>query len=159
YACNDYGSLPYVEGANFPITLPAGQVQPTLWPAAMTGAMYPPTYYKNYATEAAASPDSAVINPAKVIQLWNDPNPAQWAGPPQVAPGCAAAPAMTAASTASAWGLIDAAWGLSRVQDCRDGTANCIMFYEDVGRNESMDGVNYAVSPPVAVQNEYYDPV
>jgi prepilin-type processing-associated H-X9-DG protein len=57
------------------------------------------------------------------------------------------------------FGKIDQNYGNARIQDITDGTSVTAMIYEDVGRNEKMDGYNYAVSPAVAVANEYYDPV
>src|SRR5262249_53545913 len=102
-----------------------------LAPGAMTGAQYPDFFYKNYAAEAAACTDSAVINPSKVIHLDNVVN----------------------------FGKIDVNYGLSRIADITDGTSYTGMFYEDVGRNEQMDGFNYATNPATPVANEYYDPV
>jgi prepilin-type processing-associated H-X9-DG protein len=49
------------------------------------------------------------------------------------------------------FGKIDALYGLAKIGDIGDGTANCITFYEDVGRNEQMDGAGAV--------NDYYDPV
>jgi len=45
----------------------------------------------------------------------------------------------------------DPLYGCPKISDCRDGTAVSIMFYEDVGRNDKMDGSGG--SP-----NNYYDP-
>jgi prepilin-type N-terminal cleavage/methylation domain-containing protein/prepilin-type processing-associated H-X9-DG protein len=77
------------------------------------------------------SSSNPVINPNKLIHLDNVAN----------------------------WGKIDQNWGLAKMADLTDGSSNCILFYEDVGRSEAMDGMNYAVSPPAAIANEYYDPV
>jgi prepilin-type processing-associated H-X9-DG protein len=57
------------------------------------------------------------------------------------------------------FGKIDQNYGLAKMGDIKDGTSNTIMFYEDVGRNEKMDGYNYATTTPTAVANEYYDPI
>jgi prepilin-type N-terminal cleavage/methylation domain-containing protein/prepilin-type processing-associated H-X9-DG protein len=46
---------------------------------------------------------------------------------------------------------VDPLWGLCKVGDIRDGTSNSILMYEDVGRNEFMDGDGLV--------NDYYDPV
>src|SRR5262249_42100729 len=51
---------------------------------------------------------------------------------------------------------IDATGGAPKVDDIRDGTSNTIMMYEDVGRNDQMNGVNYDGSP---FANDFYDPV
>src|SRR5262249_27719149 len=91
----------------------------------------PNQYYKNYSTVATACPDSTLINPHKIIHLDNVAN----------------------------FGTIDPNYGLARFGDIKDGTSNSIMFYEDVGRNEQMDGFNYATGTGVAVANEYYDPI
>ncbi|HEV2948787.1 MAG TPA: DUF1559 domain-containing protein [Gemmataceae bacterium] len=69
-----------------------------------------------------------VVNPAKLIHLDNVAN----------------------------FKKIDPNYGLAKFADCKDGTANCIMFYEDVGRSELMTGVNFDGTP---VPNEYYDPI
>ena len=69
-----------------------------------------------------------VVNPAKLIHLDNVTN----------------------------FGKIDPNFGLAKFADCKDGTSNSIMFYEDVGRSELMTGVNYDGTP---VPNEYYDPI
>jgi prepilin-type N-terminal cleavage/methylation domain-containing protein/prepilin-type processing-associated H-X9-DG protein len=102
-----------------------------LTPGAMTGAQYPDFMYKNYGSAAAACPDAAVINPNKVIHLDNVTN----------------------------FGIIDPFYGLGKMADITDGTSYTAMYYEDVGRNEAMDGYNYATSPATPVANEYYDPV
>jgi prepilin-type N-terminal cleavage/methylation domain-containing protein/prepilin-type processing-associated H-X9-DG protein len=57
------------------------------------------------------------------------------------------------------FGKIDQNYGLAKMSDIADGTTYTIMFYEDVGRNEKMDGMNYATNPPTPVANEYYDPI
>lgn len=146
YACADYAPLPYVENAaaaaGDPNAVP-NALSPTgfaipLAPTALTGDQYPQTnpvngqsFYKNYTAQATACPDAAVINPAKVYHLDNVAN----------------------------FGSLDPNFGLSKMSNIADGASNCIMFYEDVGRSEAMDGFNHAVSPAVPVQNEYYDPV
>jgi prepilin-type N-terminal cleavage/methylation domain-containing protein/prepilin-type processing-associated H-X9-DG protein len=140
YACSDYAPLPYVENAVDP-------VNPTnLKPAAMTGKAYPGKYYANYGSAIGSSPDSAVLSSTKAIHLNNAPNPAAGTPEPWVPPN-------------GYFGLIDPNYGLAKFGDIKDGTSNSIMFYEDVGRNEKMDGFNYAVTPAVAVANEYYDPI
>jgi prepilin-type N-terminal cleavage/methylation domain-containing protein/prepilin-type processing-associated H-X9-DG protein len=125
YACADYAPLPYVENAADGIA-PANQVGNStsipLAPAALTGAQYPNSYYKLYAST------NPVINPNKLIHLDNVTN----------------------------FGNIDQGFGLCKISDISDGTSVSIMFYEDVGRNESMTGYNYDGTP---VANEYYDPV
>jgi len=140
YACSDYAPLPYVENAADPV------VQPNLKPAAMTGKAYPQKFYADYRTEAGSCPDSAVIPATKAFHLNNAPNPAAGTPEPWVPP-------------TGYFGQIDPNYGLAKFGDIKDGTSNSIMFYEDVGRNEKMDGFNYAVSPAVAIANEYYDPV
>ena len=52
-------------------------------------------------------------------------------------------------------------YGLPRIADISDGTSNCILLYEDVGRNEQMDGVEPPGSPQAGTfdVNEYYDPL
>ncbi len=49
------------------------------------------------------------------------------------------------------YGNIDALFGMARIADVQDGTAATVMVYEDVGRNEAMDGAGAI--------NDYYDPV
>jgi len=124
YGCTDYAPLPYVENGAWSGG-PANSGNPNLLAGAMTGAMYPASFYKQY---SSANP---VINPNKLIHLDNVAN----------------------------FGKIDASYGLAKMAEISDGASNTIMFYEDVGRNEQMDGYNHAVSPPVAVANEYYDPI
>jgi prepilin-type processing-associated H-X9-DG protein len=87
--------------------------------------------YKNYGAAAASCPDAAVINPNKVIHLDNVTN----------------------------FGKIDPFYGQGRIGDVTDGTTYTAMYYEDVGRNEAMDGFNYATNPATPIANEYYDPV
>jgi prepilin-type N-terminal cleavage/methylation domain-containing protein/prepilin-type processing-associated H-X9-DG protein len=138
YGCLDYAPLPYVENAaNGSNTAGVPNPPIPLAAGAMTGGQYPDVKYRNYAAAAAACSDSPVINPNKVIHLDNVAN----------------------------FGNIDPLYGMSRIEDITDGTSVTAMFYEDVGRNEFMDGYNYATttgpgpngSTPVA--NEYYDPV
>jgi prepilin-type N-terminal cleavage/methylation domain-containing protein/prepilin-type processing-associated H-X9-DG protein len=52
-------------------------------------------------------------------------------------------------------GILDPLYGLAKYEDCRDGTAVTIMFYEDVGRNEFMTGIDSITG--AATANEYYD--
>jgi prepilin-type N-terminal cleavage/methylation domain-containing protein/prepilin-type processing-associated H-X9-DG protein len=54
------------------------------------------------------------------------------------------------------FGNIDQNYGLARMGDISDGTSTTAMFYEDVGRNEQMTGINFDGTP---VANEYYDPI
>ncbi len=139
YGCTDYAPLPYVENAvasptdpnavPYPLS-PTGFAVP-LAPAAMTGGQYPSNLYRNYIAQATSSMDALVINPAKVYHLDNVTN----------------------------FGNIDVNYGLARITDMLDGTSNCIMFYEDVGRNAHMDGYNYGTLPPTPIANEFYDPV
>jgi prepilin-type processing-associated H-X9-DG protein len=117
YACTDYAPVPYVENA-----LGGAPLAPT----ALTGAMYPPHFYKLYASS------DPVVSQSKLIHLN---------------------------ITGTNFGEIDPMYGMSKIGDIRDGTSTCITFYEDVGRNEKMDGYNYATSPPTPIANEYYDPV
>jgi prepilin-type N-terminal cleavage/methylation domain-containing protein/prepilin-type processing-associated H-X9-DG protein len=144
YACTDYAPLPYVEAAAGAPLAPDGTV--SLSPAALTGSQYPSTaqlnfyvFYKGGATAGATGTGwngvmaSAVLKPSKMVQLNNS----------ATAPG-------------GQWGNIDQNYGCAKIEDVRDGTAYSITFYEDVGRNEQMTGVNYN---GVAVQNEYYDPI
>jgi prepilin-type N-terminal cleavage/methylation domain-containing protein/prepilin-type processing-associated H-X9-DG protein len=77
------------------------------------------------------SSSNPVINPAKLVHLDNVTN----------------------------FGKIDNNYGLAKIADIKDGTSTTIMFYEDVGRNEKMDGFNYATNPATPVANEYYDPI
>lgn len=46
---------------------------------------------------------------------------------------------------------IDPMWGMAKMSDLRDGSSNCILAYEDVGRNEYMTGGTS--------NNNYLDPV
>lgn len=59
------------------------------------------------------------------------------------------------ASTGS-FGNIDPFFGLAKIGDVTDGMSNSILFYEDVGRNEQMTGIDPVAGPQA---NEYYDPV
>jgi prepilin-type N-terminal cleavage/methylation domain-containing protein/prepilin-type processing-associated H-X9-DG protein len=131
YACNDYAPLPYVENA---AGIAATNV---ILPAAMTGQQYPDSFYKNYSANATAP-----VSTKKTIHL-NVPgtiNITNSLGNPVTV------------------GQIDSTFGLAKMSDLRDGSTNCILFYEDVGRNETMDG-NDVGGTNTVISNEYYDPV
>jgi prepilin-type processing-associated H-X9-DG protein len=51
--------------------------------------------------------------------------------------------------------IIDLNWAASRISGITDGTSNSILVYEDVGRNEMMDGNPGTMFTP----NNYLDPV
>jgi prepilin-type N-terminal cleavage/methylation domain-containing protein/prepilin-type processing-associated H-X9-DG protein len=148
YGCSDYAPLPYVENA-------AGTgASGAILPAAMTGQQYDlgwvggatNSFYANYATQAAGCADAAVIPTSKTIHLYLN-----GADTGHVVFN----PVLKASGPLPNFGAIDATFGLAKVQDVRDGTASSILWYEDVGRNESMNGINYNGT---AVANEYYDP-
>jgi prepilin-type N-terminal cleavage/methylation domain-containing protein/prepilin-type processing-associated H-X9-DG protein len=126
YGCSDYAPIPYVEIA--PGFFGWSGPGNELLAAAMTGAQYPNNFYADYSAQATACPDAAVIKSDKVYHLDNVTN----------------------------FGKIDAFYGLPRIADITDGTAYTALFYEDVGRNEQMNGINY---DGTAIPNEYYDPV
>jgi prepilin-type N-terminal cleavage/methylation domain-containing protein/prepilin-type processing-associated H-X9-DG protein len=122
YGTLDYAPLPYVE-TPADGTHPAGSTSTIpLAPGAMTGAQYPNSMYKLYASS------NPVVNPNKLIHLDNVTN----------------------------FGKIDQNFGLAKIADCSDGTSVTVTFYEDVGRNEQMTGINFDGTP---VANEYYDPI
>jgi prepilin-type N-terminal cleavage/methylation domain-containing protein/prepilin-type processing-associated H-X9-DG protein len=101
-----------------------------LAPAAMTGTQYTdPTFYKDYTGAAGSGPPVATN---KVIHL-------------------------NVAGVMGAGGVIDATFGGAHMGDISDGTATSIMWYEDVGRNETMDG-NDVGGTGTVISNEYYDP-
>jgi prepilin-type processing-associated H-X9-DG protein len=154
YGCSDYAPLPYVE-------TPAGQGPGVILPAALTGAQYDTggsptgganqavfTFYKDYtgATGGTGNPfPGTVVAASKMIHLdLVDVNPFLLVN--NGAGGTMPQPNFSG---------IDATFGLARVSDCRDGTSNSILFYEDVGRNETMDGQDPIGGPQA---NEYYDP-
>jgi prepilin-type processing-associated H-X9-DG protein len=144
-AIADYTTLPYVEAA----AAPGGNVF-ALSPAALTGAMYPGTYYHKFLT--ATSPDGR-IPASKSVQL----DTTQAGTNNTAGPGGTPIPLTGANSQGGVTGnKIDAMFGLPRIADIADGTANSIMLYEDVGRNEQMNGINFDGTP---FPNEYYDPL
>jgi prepilin-type N-terminal cleavage/methylation domain-containing protein/prepilin-type processing-associated H-X9-DG protein len=143
----DYAPLPYVEAA----TAPGGNVY-ALQPAALTGAMYPGTYYHKFLTT-----DSGPISHKKSVQLDTTVAGAfNTAGP-----GGTSIPLTGANSLGGPSGnKIDPMFGLPKIAAISDGTSNSILLYEDVGRNEQMDGVEPPGSPQAGTfdVNEYYDP-
>src|SRR5262249_30260023 len=95
---------------------------------ALTGTQYPDNYYQDYTSQAGSSADSALIGTTKTLQLIPTGGPAG--------------------------GLPDPYVGLAHISDITDGASNTIMLYEDVGRNEQMNGTD-STGP---TKNEYYDP-
>jgi prepilin-type processing-associated H-X9-DG protein/prepilin-type N-terminal cleavage/methylation domain-containing protein len=126
YACSDYAILPYVE-----ISTAAAAV--TGLPAgrfasAMTPDPYPIAFYKQYSVNSGA-PD------------WVSPNKA-WQ--------------LKTSAEIAAMGGINLFHGAANFGSITDGTSFCIMAYEDVGRNENMNGdPGSSGAPP----NNYHDPV
>jgi prepilin-type processing-associated H-X9-DG protein len=54
--------------------------------------------------------------------------------------------------------LLDPNYGLPKIEEIADGTANSVILYEDVGRNEFMNGFDYTSGTTGATKaNEYYD--
>jgi prepilin-type N-terminal cleavage/methylation domain-containing protein/prepilin-type processing-associated H-X9-DG protein len=130
YATSDYACLPYVEvsAANSQNTgIPEGR-----YPSALTSAPYPLDHYKMY---SAQSGPPCFVSSSKVFQLLESNAPFQ-------------------GSTFGA--KIDVYYGGSTIANIRDGSSNCILVYEDVGRNENMTGDpgSTGFSP-----NNYHDPV
>jgi prepilin-type N-terminal cleavage/methylation domain-containing protein/prepilin-type processing-associated H-X9-DG protein len=166
FACSDYTTIPYVEGATAP-----GGTTFALAPTALTGAMYPGQFYHNFdvagttsgggtpadPTAAAYTPPTpaGVIKGSKCVHLDLSPTGSyNTAGP-----GGTSIP-LTGAGVLLAGGVqagakIDALFGLPKIQQIADGTSTSAILYEDVGRNETMDG-NDPLAGPQA--NEYLDP-
>jgi len=149
FMCSDYAPLPYVEAA----TAPNGNVY-ALMPTALTGAQYPLTFYHKF-----LSADTGPIKASKSVQL--DTTVA--GGFNTAGPGGSSIQLTGANSTGGIVGnKIDAMYGLPKKADISDGTSNSIILYEDVGRNESMDGYGFNPTGSGAsgyLINEYYDPV
>ncbi len=162
YACTDYTTVPYVEG-------PAGGA--TYAPTALTGKQYPLQFYADFTRAGSitpggglpgfpnantTSPDgiltpAGVVKPSKCIQLdttvlatpaWNNAGPG------------GTAVQLTGGDTSK----IDAFYGLPRVSEIRDGTSTSILMYEDVGRNELMNGFDPVFGGGTPQANEYFDP-
>ncbi len=167
FMISDYAPLPYVEAATAPVT--TGVVNPVycLQPTALTGAQYPGTFYHNFNAGGLAA--VGPIAGAKCVQLDTtihnldlSGNPTNFAGPPTAPGGPPTTIQLTGANSVGgpSGNKIDAMYGLPKKADITDGTTNSIIFYEDVGRNENMDGwdANHAGGGKYLV-NEYYDPV
>jgi len=152
----DYATLPYVESA----TGPGGTVY-ALMPSALTGAMYPGTYYNKF---LPASWDSGTLTSPiaskKSVQL--DTTPGGWFNTVQPPVGGVPTPTpLTGSNSQGGIGgnKIDPMYGLPKIADITDGTSNSILLYEDVGRNETMDGQEIASLGGAFYNNEYLDPV
>ena len=157
YGIADYTSLPYVEQAAV-----AGGGTIALAPTAMTGAMYPGTFYHKFIVSGSTG-DNGRIPDSKSVQLDTTTTGGYNTvlGTPS---GGASSLPLTGANSVTGGGQagnkIDAMYGLPRIADITDGTANSILLYEDVGRNEQMDGID-VVAPYVGTPfpNEYLDPL
>jgi prepilin-type N-terminal cleavage/methylation domain-containing protein/prepilin-type processing-associated H-X9-DG protein len=133
YGCTDYATVGSVLNA---WAVPGGPAT-YIAPAALTGSAYPNSFYCNYRGSNPAGctgtgwnnvPSASVISPSKMLQLDNVAN----------------------------FGNIDQNYGCAHIEDVRDGTAYSITFYEAVGRNEQMTGINYDTTPN---QQEWYSPI
>ncbi len=127
YACSDYAVIPYVE-------ISAAASALTGLPAGryatlMTSEAYPLQYYKFYTPALTGAP--CYVSPSKTLQL------------------------KTSAEIA-ALGGIDLYYGASPITAGTDGSSNSILMYEDVGRNEAMDGSPGKTGFP---PNNYLDPI
>jgi prepilin-type N-terminal cleavage/methylation domain-containing protein/prepilin-type processing-associated H-X9-DG protein len=156
YGVSDYTTIPYVESA----AGPNGATQKFAL-AAMTGAQYPVTFYHNFAN-GIASALPAATTPATTT------NPATQAGVIPISK-CVQLDTtilgsynvngpLTGAVTSTATNFtpkIDPLFGLAKISDIKDGASVTAMMYEDVGRNELMNGVDFVSGNPVA--NEYLD--
>lgn len=157
FGATDYAPIPYVENA-FGGVYPNGVTKPVLTyaPAAMTGAQYPVTFYHLFST-ATSVPSAAVaasgnfpatpqgvIKGSKTAQLDTSISGAFNVNGPLTGP----------ATSNPVTPKIDAMYGLARISDIKDGASATAIFYEDVGRNEAMNGVNW---DGTAVANEYLD--
>ncbi|MBY0232006.1 MAG: DUF1559 domain-containing protein [Gemmataceae bacterium] len=144
FACTDYTTVPYVEGA-------AGGI--ALAETALTGSMYPPTYYKKFLDAAAGT---VPVSKSYQLDTRAQTLPATADGIGQaagfVSTGVTVTPHATNNNLTGANGLIDANYGLGKVADIRDGTSTSVILYEDVGRHDGMDGTG------LAAPNNYYDP-
>ncbi len=136
FAVSDYTTIPYVENVNGP----GGTIIP-LAPTALTGRPYNLNYYHKFETAVSGSP--AVIPASKTVHL-----DVTTKGSYNTA-GLALNQSLTGSG-----GVIDPMFGLCKITDITDGTSNSIMLYEDVGRNETMNG-NDPIAGPQA--NEYLD--
>jgi prepilin-type N-terminal cleavage/methylation domain-containing protein/prepilin-type processing-associated H-X9-DG protein len=114
------------------VETPAGQAAGVILPAALTGNQYPDNYYLNYANPGPP------VSATKCIQLN--------------------VPGVFALGSATVPLTIDNTQGNAKMQDISDGSSNSIIFYEDVGRNETMDG-NDVGGTNTVISNEYFDPV
>lgn len=126
YGCSDYAVLPYVE-----ISAAAAAVtglNAGRYAAAATAEPYPQQYYKLYSVNSGAP---AFVSASKGMQLKTS-------------------------SELMAMGGIDVFYGASTLGAITDGTSNSILIYEDVGRNEKMDGDPGSTGLP---PNNYHDPV
>jgi prepilin-type N-terminal cleavage/methylation domain-containing protein/prepilin-type processing-associated H-X9-DG protein len=145
----DYTTLPYVEAA----TAPGNNQVYALLPSALTGAQYPGVFYHKF-----LAADAQPISHKKSVQL--DTTVAgtfNQAGPGGTSVPLTGANSLSTGGTVGSGNKIDPMFGLPRRQDITDGAANSIMLYEDVGRNENMDG--YDPVKAAYFINEYYDPV
>ncbi len=147
YACTDYTTVPYVDGA------PGGVAYTE---TALSGQQYPPTYYKKfYASNPGGAGPSYTdsVAASKSVQL-DTRIPAALPSTVGRTAGLGVLPANGEPLTGGS-GIIDANYGLPKVADIRDGTSTSIMLYEDVGRNEQMRVPSGSTIAP----NDYYDPL
>lgn len=131
FGCADYVPLPYTQLA------PDGSLSAGFWPTAMTGKPYPTNFnvtattagfYTNFGTGG-----DPFVSGSKTWQL----------------------DAATFNPPASGNGQIDAQFGAAKMDDIADGTAQSILFAEDVGQNERMLMAGVSNSPPGA----HFDPM
>lgn len=140
YGCADYAPLPYVEDKVYTTAVNGFDAPNGIF--GKGAAIYPtmltavPYPDSYYMNYSAAASD---VSPKKTVQL----KPSSVIG-----------------------NLIDIHWGGARMADATDGTSNCVMLYEDVGRNPNMwhDGNGLGVAPAGVFRqgtgpNSYLDPI
>lgn len=126
YAASDYGVLPYVEIGA--AHAPSVGLSPGFYATAMTSDPYPLSYYKQYSVNSGAP---CWVSASKSVQLLES-------------------------SVIQSMGGIDLYYGASNISMVIDGTSYSILVYEDVGRNETMNGDPGSTGFRA---NNYHDPV